>query len=106
MSPPAARFSLLTAGVLLALGAAAAEPGTSLTVYRSAQPGGIPAEWYRPLPGMGTPMANLLPGFALVRVERELSIPRGRGTIQFADVAALIDPTTVQFHSLTDPDGT
>ena len=106
MSPPAARFSLLTAGVLLALGAAAAEPGTSLTVYSSAQPGGIPAEWYRPLPGMGTPMANLLPGFALVRVERELSIPRGRGTIQFADVAALIDPTTVQFHSLTDPDGT
>ena len=106
MSLPAARFSLLTAGVLLALGAAAAEPETSLTVYSSAQPGGIPAEWYRPLPGMGTPMANQLPGFALVRVDRELSIPRGRGTIQFADVAALIDPTTVQFLSLTDPEGT
>jgi hypothetical protein len=106
MSLPAARFSLLTAGVLLALGAAAAEPGTSITVYSSAQPGGIPAEWYRPLPGMGTPMANQLPGFALVRVDRDLSIPRGRGTIQFADVAALIDPTTVQFLSLTDPEGT
>jgi hypothetical protein len=106
MSLPAARFSLLTAGVLLALGAAAAEPETSITVYSSAQPGGIPAEWYRPLPGMGTPMANQLPGFALVRVDRDLSIPRGRGTIQFADVAALIDPTTVQFLSLTDPEGT
>jgi hypothetical protein len=106
MSLPAARFSLLTAGVLLALGAAAAEPETSITVYSSAQPGGIPAEWYRPLPGMGTPMANQLPGFALVRVDRDLSIPRGRGTIQFADVAALIDPTTVQFVSLTDPEGT
>ena len=106
MSLPAARFSLLPAGILLALGAAAAEPGTSLTVYSSAQPGGIPAEWYRPLPGMGTPMANQLPGFALVRLDRELSIPRGRGTIQFADVAALIDPTTVQFLSLTDPEGT
>jgi hypothetical protein len=106
MSLPAARFSLLTAGALLALGATAAEPETSLTVYSSAQPGGIPAEWYRPLPGMGTPMANQLPGFALVRVDRELSIPRGRGTIQFADVAALIDPTTVQFLSLTDPEGT
>ena len=33
-------------------------------------------------------------------------IPRGRGTIQFTDVAALIDPTTVQFLSLTDPEGT
>ena len=106
MSLPAARFSLLSAGILLALGAAAAEPETSLTVYSSAQPGGIPAEWYRPLPGMGTPMANQLPGFALVRLDRELSIPRGRGTIQFADVAALIDPTTVQFLSLTDPEGT
>jgi hypothetical protein len=106
MSSPAARFSLVSAGVLLALGAAAAEPETSLTVYSSAQPGGIPAEWYRPLPGMGTPMANELPGFALVRLDRELAIPRGRGTIQFQDVAALIDPTTVKFLSLTDPEGT
>jgi hypothetical protein len=106
MSLPAARFGLLTAGILLALQAAAADSETSLTVYSSAQPGGIPAEWYRPLPGMGSPMASQLPGFALVRLERELSIPRGRGTIQFADVAALIDPTTVQFLSLTDPQGT
>jgi hypothetical protein len=106
MSLPAARFSLLTAGILLALGAAAAEPETSLTVYSSAQPGGIPAEWYRPLPGMGSPMASQIPGFALVRLDRELQIPRGRGTIQFTDVAALIDPTTVQFLSRTDPDGT
>ena len=106
MSLPAARSGLISAGVLLALNAVAAEPEVSLTVYSSAQPGGIPAEWYRPLPGMGTPQANMLPGFALVRLERELQIPRGRGTIQFTDVAALIDPTTVQFLSLTDPEGT
>jgi len=106
MSSSATRFGLVATGVLLALRAAAAESEVALTVYSSAQPGGIPAEWYRPLPGMGTPLANQLPGFALVRVDRELSIPRGRGTIQFADVAALIDPTTVQFLSLTDPEGT
>ncbi len=106
MSVTASRSGALAAGVLFALNAVAAENGTSLTVYSSAQPGGIPAEWYRPLPGMGTPMANQLPGFALVRLERELQIPRGRGTIQFSDVAALIDPTTVQFLSLTDPEGT
>ena len=106
MPSPAARFSLLSAGILLTLVAAAAEPETSLTVYSSARPGGIPAEWYRPLPGMGSPMASELPGFALVRLDRELAIPRGRGTIQFSDVAALIDPTTVQFLSLTDPEGT
>jgi hypothetical protein len=106
MSLPAARFGFLSAGILLALQAAAAEPETSLTVYSSAQPGGIPAEWYRPLPGMGLPPASELPGFALVRLDRDLQIPRGRGTIQFTDVAALIDPTTVQFLSLTDPEGT
>ncbi|MEX0733638.1 MAG: hypothetical protein WD944_07440 [Steroidobacteraceae bacterium] len=106
MPLPVARSGLLTAGVLLTLNAVAAEPQVSLTVYSSAQPGGIPAEWYRPLPGMGTPQANQLPGFALVRLDRDLQIPRGRGTIQFTDVAALIDPTTVQFLSLTDPDGT
>ena len=101
-----ARSGLISVGVLLALNAVAAEPEVSLTVYSSAQPGGIPAEWYRPLPGMGTPQANKLPGFALVRLDRELQIPRGRGTIQFTDVAALIDPTTVQFLSLSDPEGT
>jgi hypothetical protein len=106
MSLPFARSGLVAAGVLSALAAYAADPETSLTVYSSAQPGGIPAEWYRPLPGMGSPMASQLPGFALVRLDRDLQIPRGRGTIQFSDVAALIDPTTVQFLSLTDPEGT
>ncbi|MGH8251693.1 MAG: DUF4139 domain-containing protein [Steroidobacteraceae bacterium] len=106
MNSPFVRSGLLAAGVLLALNAAAAEPQVSLTVYSSAQPGGIPAEWYRPLPGMGTPMANQLPGFALVRLERDLELERGRGLVKFTDVAALIDPTTVQFLSLTDPAGT
>jgi hypothetical protein len=97
---------LLAAGVLFALTAAAAEPQVSLTVYSSAQPGGIPAEWYRPLPGMGTPPANALPGFALVRLDRDLELQRGRSSFKLTDVAALLDPTTVQFLSLTDPTGT
>jgi hypothetical protein len=101
-----ARTGLIAAGVLVALSAAADEPQVALTVYSSARPGGIPAEWYRPLPGMGTPPASELPGFALVRMDRDIQVPRGRGMIQFSDVAALIDPTTVQFLSLTDPDGT
>lgn len=101
-----ARSGPIAAGVLVALSAAAAEPQVALTVYSSARPGGIPAEWYRPLPGMGTPQASELPGFALVRLDRDIQVPRGRGIIQFSDVAALIDPTTVQFLSLTDPDGT
>jgi hypothetical protein len=101
-----ARIHTLLAGSLMAACAMAADPQTALTVYSSAQPGGIPAEWYRPLPGMGTPQASGLPGFALVRVDRDLEIDRGRSTLKFTDVAALIDPTTVQFRSLTDPAGT
>jgi hypothetical protein len=101
-----ARIHTLLAGSLMAACAMAADPQTALTVYSSAQPGGIPAEWYRPLPGMGTPPASALPGFALVRVDRDLELARGRSTLKFTDVAALIDPTTVQFRSLTDPAGT
>jgi hypothetical protein len=106
MSCLSARINLILAGGLLAASAMAADPQTALTVYSSAQPGGIPAEWYRPLPGMGTPQASALPGFALVRVDRDLELVPGRSTLKFTDVAALIDPTTVQFRSLTDPTGT
>jgi hypothetical protein len=106
MSSHFVKSGLLAAGVLLALNAVAAEPQVSLTVYSSAQPGGIPVEWYRPLPGMGTPQANQLPGFALVRLDRDLDLRKGRSLLKFTDVAALIDPTTVQFLSLTDPAGT
>jgi hypothetical protein len=106
MSSLPARLGLLVTGALLAAMAMAADPQIALTVYSSAEPGGIPAEWYRPLPGMGTPQASALPGFALVRVDRDLELSRGRGTQKFTDVAALIDPTTVQFRSLTDPAGT
>ncbi|MBM2854590.1 MAG: hypothetical protein HW417_1518 [Steroidobacteraceae bacterium] len=106
MTSLSARIHTLLAGALMAASALAADPQTALTVYSSAQPGGIPAEWYRPLPGMGTPQASALPGFALVRVDRDLELARGRSTLKFTDVAALIDPTTVQFRSLTDPTGT
>ncbi|MBN2031014.1 DUF4139 domain-containing protein [bacterium] len=41
---------------------------------------------------------------ALVREIRKLSIESGISTISFTDVAALIDPTSVHFQSLTDPD--
>ncbi len=98
------RIPLLLAALLAA--APATGDQLALTVYSSARPGGIPAEWYRPLPGMGSPQASQLPGFAVVRVDRELELQRGRGRLRYTDVAALIDPTTVQFRSLTDPAGT
>jgi len=94
-------------GMALAGMSVPAEPArTALTVYSSAQPGAIPADWYRPLPGQGSPPAQNLPGYAVVRVDRDIGLERGRSVVRFTDVAALIDPTTVTFQSLTDPAGT
>ena len=41
--------------------------------------------------------------FGVVRETRLVNVPQNGGTIHFADVAALIDGTSVQFRSLTDP---
>lgn len=83
---------------------------TSLTIYSTAVPGAIPAEMYRPTPGQnpniyGNPWGEI-PGFAMIRQERTLDIGQGVSEVRFTDVAALLDPTTVRFESLTDPDGT
>lgn len=76
---------------------------TAITIYSSAQPGAISPEYYRPIPGQGVPNAMGVPGYALVRDERDMKIRQGRSQLSFTDVAALIDPTTVTFASLTDP---
>jgi hypothetical protein len=76
---------------------------TGLTIYSSAEPGAVPAELYRPVNGSSTLMGRAVPGFAIVRDERELDLPAGRSQQRFTDVAAFIDPTTVNFVSLTDP---
>jgi hypothetical protein len=107
MSLPAATL----AGLAVALSSQAAAPATApaaaqdtaITIYSSVRPGAIPPEYYRPLPGQGTPNAMGVPGYAMVRQEREVQLGRGRSELRFTDVAALIDPTTVTFASLTDP---
>lgn len=100
-------INVLAAAVAAALaGSACAQAQNSatvnaLTIYSVARPGAIPAESYR---HGGT--GQNVPGYAVVRHERDLALERGRNTVRFTDVAALIDPTTVVFESLTDPRGT
>ena len=72
----------------------AADSDSAITIYSTARPGGISAEFYRPMPGQGVPNAMSVPGYALVRDDRELKINQGRSQISFTEVAALIDPTT------------
>lgn len=43
---------------------------------------------------------------ALVKDQRTLDLSPGVNEVRFTDVAALIDPTSVHFRSLTDPAGT
>jgi hypothetical protein len=107
-SVPAALAGALELAIGLAVpaavGAGEATGGdTAVTIYSSALPGAVPAEFYRPMPGQGVPPAGAVPGFAMVRQERQVPLAAGRGPVRFADVAALIDPTTVTFTSLTDP---
>jgi hypothetical protein len=45
-------------------------------------------------------------GTALVRDRRTFDLDEGVNTVNFTDVASAIDPTSVSFTSLTDPDGT
>jgi hypothetical protein len=100
--PIAAAVSLLALGLTTSAWAAK-DTATAITIYSAAAPGGIPAELYRPMPGQGAPNAMAVPGYALVRDDREIKIKQGRSQISFTDVAALIDPTTVTFASLTNP---
>ena len=110
-TPAPALHRTVRAAVAVALGsltawcgtAAAAAEDTAITIYSSAEPGAISPDTYRPVPGGGVPNASSVPGYAMVRQERDVKLASGRSTIKFADVAALIDPTTVTFTSLTEP---
>jgi hypothetical protein len=114
-APIHSRFLASAVGLALAASASAQDQSTSLTIYSTVTPGAIPASVYRPVPpSMGGNFYNAynpwqgrpLPGYAVIRQDRPVTLKAGRGIVQFTDVAALIDPTTVSFTSLTDPAGT
>ncbi len=82
---------------------------TALTIYSTARPGAVPPEIY--LPGVQSGYTSnqyrqSIPGYAIVKQERNVELPGGRSKLRFTDVASQIDPTTVSFVSLTDPDAT
>lgn len=92
-----------------AFGADDAKESTALTIYSTASPGSIPPEMYQP--GMqqaiyGVQWRQQIPGYAIVKQERQFKLGQGRSTIRFTDVASQIEPTTVSFASITDPAGT
>jgi hypothetical protein len=56
--------------------------------------------------GEGVELAVYNQNLALVRDLRTLDLSEGLNEVRFTDVAALIDPTSVHFRSITDPAGT
>jgi hypothetical protein len=90
---------LRTLAAVLACAIPFGAPGeTAVTVYSSARPGTLAPQAFRE-GGEGP----AVPGYALVREEREFTLATGRNLLRVSDVPALIDPTTVAFASLTDP---
>ncbi|MEK6674035.1 MAG: DUF4139 domain-containing protein [Planctomycetota bacterium] len=94
---------------LVGLVSAVEGDSTAITIYSRAAPGAVPPELYSP--GMSGQMQpwdyrRQIPGYAIVKQERKVDIAKGRSTIRFTDVASQIEPTTVSFTSLTDPQST
>lgn len=85
-----------------------AEPSLSLTIYSSAPAGSISSDFFYSLEQTSNEgeIPALIPGYASIHEERDIDIKQKQATIQFANVSAYIDPTTVMFKSLTDPEGT
>jgi hypothetical protein len=70
----------------------------SLTLYSTADPANFDPRQRDP--------NTKLPGYAIVRETRRLTLDQGNNTVKFQNVPAQIDPTTVSFKSLTAPDST
>lgn len=98
----------VTAGWTLAAGTAGGQSPeeTAITIYSTAQPGAVSPDLYRPVPGQGNYRGQGVPGYAMIRHLRRVDLVAGMNHLNFTDVAAYIDPTTVSFESLTAPEST
>jgi hypothetical protein len=76
---------------------------SALTIYSAQQPGAMSPDFYRPVPGGVVPPAASVPGYAMVRQDRDVALSAGRSSLRFSDVAGLIDPTTVTFSVPANP---
>jgi hypothetical protein len=80
---------------------------TSLTIYSKAGPGSVPTYQYRPTPyNQGWRDGSSVPGYAVIRQEKDIYLQQKRSLLKLDDVAAYIDPTSVSFKSLTAPKST
>ncbi len=80
------------------------EPGFALTVYSTADPAFDWMNWEQQRAGNPYAYQAQFPGYGVVRETRRIDLTEGRNTVRFTGVAASIDPTTLRFRSLDDPE--
>jgi hypothetical protein len=80
------------------------EEGVGLTIYSAPfQGAGNQAYTQQYVDGRYVQVPN---GYAIVKEWRKLNLKQGENILKFQDVAKFIEPSTVNFKSLTDPLGT
>jgi len=101
-------FRLSRTAVLAILSCAALMPATMLARQgaqrqepAARQPGSVATTTLNDQADLSLTIYNS--NLALVRDVRQLTLAPGASTLRFADVAALINPATVHFRSLTEP---
>jgi hypothetical protein len=100
MKPSRSLFLLLAGGVVLAAGSTLAAPEQTSLAPKKDEPRPAQAD---AKPGLHLTIYN--DNLVLVKDRRELpdDFKPGLNVVQFRDVAATLDPTSVHFRSLTDP---
>ncbi len=90
------------------VGAAAAGEGLAVTIYSTADPASFDPQRYisQQRQGYNLNFTWQVPGFGVVKEIRTVNLKAGLNELRFTDVAQFIDPTTVSFVDLTDPEGT
>lgn len=96
---------ILAKALPLLIFSSTAAASTSLTLYSTTSTGTHTNYSNRPMSyDMG--WARSLPGYAIVQDSFELNLTEGRNTTPYTNITAYLDPATVTFDSLTDPNGT
>lgn len=101
---PAAMLDEANALTKQANPSAGGRAGFSLTVYSTADPATFsPQDLLQDQLSGQSAYTYYAPGFGVVREIRRMKLGAGVNRLEFADVAAGIDPTTVSFRSLAGP---
>src|SRR5207249_7132890 len=104
--PPAARWlcaaAVLTAGAVIAYPAARNETVPTLQEREAARSVPDQSTGLNDQTELNVTVYNS--NIALVRDVRNLVLPAGTFRLKFMDIAATVNPATVHFRSLTDPD--